>query len=879
MVDRQNTAAVVDSAVRREGFEVFPGVVEQPRRPPTPRPQQPSRFQGASVVVTPDAGDAAIPHQGDRGIGLVAISHEVAGADDRGHPHRVETAQRGFQRADVGVDITDQAKPHGTGTYRLLGFREWNRGRASRPARQDIITNYRAWVLRLMSDMAAIMEASGGQIPEDVARFHLSSFPRSYRERFTPAEIAGHLRALATIGEAHPLRVRATPGDEPGTWSVLVLGFDTFQLLATVCHLITIHGGSIVNAHIFTSEPPPDPPRPLKKPPTPPSRARIARSADRRRRVVDEFLIREFDPERGPPDWSRFEAELSGLSILLRAGRYDEVNHHLIGRFVAVLERQERPEAAALPAMELTIDPDAAEQATRLHIRARDSLGFLSLVSSALSLCGVRIVEAEIRTTCGVADDVLLVTDRSGRKIASESAVRELRSSLILIAHFSQRLPHATDPASALLHFSRFAAETLSRARWANDLEALDRPVVLDALARVLGESDFFWEDFLHAQPENVLPVIATPALWQAPQKPEEVASHLAAILAEAGSRSDAQRALRKFKDREIFRIGIRAILGLCGGPDPFARELAEVAEALLREALAMAISEATLPASIPVALLALGKFGGRELGFGSDLELMLVYDDEAAGPDGEKAEGVVRALRQAIGGRPGGTFELDFRLRPYGNSGPPATSLSSFQAYYAPGGAAWSYERQALLKLRAIAGDATLGRQVEALRDRYVYSELPYDLVALREMRRLQIKQIVKPGRINAKFSSGSLVDIEYIVQAFQMSYGEHDPTLRSPNSMVALAALCDRGTIAPDLAATLRDGYRFFRGLIDALRVVHGHSRDLALPPYPSEEFALLARRLGYREPALLHEEVDRRRTATQHAVDRLSAELAGG
>jgi glutamate-ammonia-ligase adenylyltransferase len=730
-----------------------------------------------------------------------------------------------------------------------------------------------------MADTAAILEAARGRFPEEAIRLHLASFHGAYRDRFTPEEIAGHLDALAELGETRPVRVVARPGAEPGTWSVLVVGFDTFQFLATVCNLITVHGGSIVDARIFTSEPPPEapgPPRATRRPPGPPARPRAPRGADRRRRLVDAFLVRQVDPEGGPPDWPRFEGELASLTNLLRAGRYDDVNGHLIGRFVAVLERLGRPDEATLPSLELSIDAGAAAHATALRLSARDSLGFLSLTAGALSLCGIRITEADIRTVDDRVEDVLWVTDRSGRKIDGEREIRELRSSLILIEHFSGRLPHATDPAAALLHFSRFAAETMARPNWAADFEALDRPVVLDALVRVLGESDFLWEDYLHAQPENVLPLISDPAEWQARRTPEELRGRLAARLAETSGAEASHRALQRFKDREVFRIGVRAILGLCGGPDRFAAELTEVAEVLLREALALATAAAAVPREVPVALLALGKFGGRELGFGSDLELMLVFDDEAAAGGHGAVDAVVRALRQVMGGREGGTFELDFRLRPYGKSGPPATSLASFRAYYQPGGAAWSYERQALSKLRAIAGDERLGREVEALRDLYAFGQEPFDLAAMREMRRLQVKQLVKPGRVNAKYSPGALVDVEYIVQAYQMTHGWRDPALRSPNTLEALAALGEAGWMAAAPAAVLREGYRFFRALTDALRVVHGHARDLTLPPFPSDAFALLARRLRSRDPALLHDEIRRRLEATRAAAEALAAAL---
>ena len=150
-----------------------------------------------------------------------------------------------------------------------------------------------------------------------------------------------------------------------------------------------------------------------------------------------------------------------------------------------------------------------------VHIAARDSFGFLSLTVSALALCGIMIGQADIRTDDGRVNDTLWVADRSGHKITDEAQLRELRLSLILIEHFSRRLHRATNPEAALVHFSRFASATMGRPAWAREFAALDQPEVLDALVRVLGESDFLWEDYLHARPEDLLPMVGNPAEWR----------------------------------------------------------------------------------------------------------------------------------------------------------------------------------------------------------------------------------------------------------------------------------------------------------------------------------------------------------------------------
>jgi glutamate-ammonia-ligase adenylyltransferase len=286
------------------------------------------------------------------------------------------------------------------------------------------------------------------------------------------------------------------------------------------------------------------------------------------------------------------------------------------------------------------------------------------------------------------------------------------------------------------------------------------------------------------------------------------------------------------------------------------------------------------IPASV---LCALGKFGGRELGFASDLEAMIVYDDRERLRSGAENgslgffDTAVAELRGILGSREQHAFELDFRLRPYGRAGTPATSISTFMDYYRAGGPAWGYERQALIKLRTITGNRALGRQVEEHRDRFVYGPEPVDLEGLRRMRRLQIEQLVPPNTVSAKYSPGALVEAEYIVQALQIAHGSHDPTLRSPNTLDALAALGASKYLDIKHVNMLMSSYRFFRLLIDALRVVRDHHKDLTVPAFGTDEFLLLSRRMRASGPESLKSELEHWLRETQAIAKKLPSLLA--
>ena len=208
------------------------------------------------------------------------------------------------------------------------------------------------------------------------------------------------------------------------------------------------------------------------------------------------------------------------------------------------------------------------------------------------------------------------------------------------------------------------------------------------------------------------------------------------------------------------------------------------------------------------------------------------------------------------------GIFEIDLRLRPYGDKGALACSYNHFYEYFNERGGALPYERQALIKLRVIGGDETLGVRIGSARDAFVFSSVPLELTELSHLRERQNNELVKPGAVNVKYSFGGVVDIEYYVQSLQIMHGA-DASLRSSNTLEALAALHEAGHITQDDYRMLSEAYIFLRRLINALRIVRGNAKDLVLPDRNSQEYRFLARRLGYTDAdpvEQLHHDVTR-------------------
>jgi glutamate-ammonia-ligase adenylyltransferase len=210
--------------------------------------------------------------------------------------------------------------------------------------------------------------------------------------------------------------------------------------------------------------------------------------------------------------------------------------------------------------------------------------------------------------------------------------------------------------------------------------------------------------------------------------------------------------------------------------------------------------------------------------------------------------EELVKELRDLLEARSEGIFHLDLRLRPHGKKGPLASPLDALRDYYRPGGGAAAFERQALLKLRPVAGDATLTREVERVRDTFVWSGEPWDRENARHLRERQARELVPAGRINVKHSRGCLVDAEYAVQYLQLLHGGECPALRTPSTLEALDVLRSEGFLSAGEGDELREAYLYWRRIAEALRMVHGSARDLILPETGSEELGFLARRMRY-------------------------------
>jgi [glutamine synthetase] adenylyltransferase / [glutamine synthetase]-adenylyl-L-tyrosine phosphorylase len=705
---------------------------------------------------------------------------------------------------------------------------------------------------------------------------HIARLGAEYVDSFSNDEIQYHADLARGVNEQTPAIVGAQSISK-NSWRVTVVGYDYPGELSIICGLFFVFGFNIVDGNAFTYAPLPDSPdssRPQKLnrfDPTrglPPRRRALSTlEPDTRRKIVDVFTVKSILSEL-PDDsiWESYTKDLHHLLRMMRTGQRREARGELAVRVGQAFQNISGKLSLLLP-ISIEIDNDADERYTILRIDTPDTFGFLYEFTNALALTHTYIARTIVQSIGARAQDILHVTDENGNKITSPEKQRELRAAIVLIKHFTHLLPHSPNPSTALLHFREFLSQLFQRPNWPDEITSIESPDVLNALARLLGVSNFLWEDFLRMQYANLFPVVKdVDALSTSKPKPQlesELARALETNMVGDIQYPDWRATLNAFKDRELFRVDMRHILGLTKEFDDFAVELTDLAETTLCATLMACESELRAIHGDPLledgrpcglSLLALGKCGGRELGFASDIELMFVYAGNGRTnganviDNAQYFEQLVRSTINAMQSRQEGIFQIDLQLRPYGKAGSMAVSFDSFRQYYALDGAAWAYERQALLKLRPITGDADLSDELCRLRDIYTYESGPFDVTAMRAMRERQVRHLVTGGTFNAKFSPGGLVDIEYLIQGLQINHGGQNPALRLTNLRDAMSVLHTADILSDDDYIRLRKAHTFLRWLIDSLRVVRGNSKDVTIPPFGTEEFIFLARRLRY-------------------------------
>jgi len=332
----------------------------------------------------------------------------------------------------------------------------------------------------------------------------------------------------------------------------------------------------------------------------------------------------------------------------------------------------------------------------------------------------------------------------------------------------------------------------------------------------------------------------------------DELASELDWVLGRVDDPAKTISALCGLKNKELLRIGTRDLLGLTDSFETF-EALTCLAEAILRRVLANVygrrVARSGQPRTpdgdvSPFVILGLGKMGGRDLNFASDLDIVFVYGEDGT-TDGDRqegnlqffvavAQGVTTALSEVTAS--GFLYQVDARLRPEGNSALMALSYEEYDRYLEKRAATW--ERFALSRARVVAGDSSLGARTLARFESFVLGD-GLDARARSTMVDIRGRMEKKEGAdvLSIKTGVGGIVDVEFIVQGLQVSYAKDNPGLRTPNTRSGLIKLRDAGLIEAEEAADLDENFTFLRTVEKVLRRQDEHAKTRL----PADEVAL--------------------------------------
>ena len=402
------------------------------------------------------------------------------------------------------------------------------------------------------------------------------------------------------------------------------------------------------------------------------------------------------------------------------------------------------------------------------------------------------------------------------------------------------------DPDYGLLAFRRIS-ERLGSTPWF--LRMLrDSSGAAERLTRVLSSSRYVGE-LMEWIPESAA-WLDDPDLLQ-PRSGVALQEEARAIQSRHVTIDDAMRAVRGLRRRELLRIAMSAILGT-STIEEVATALTTVTEVTIQATLRAVRREIVPPqdAALDFSVIAMGRFGGGELGFGSDADVMYVYR-----PNGVDAQRAHELSLQLVAGLRKHSedhrvpLDLDAGLRPEGRNGPVARSLAAYGEYYRRWSLSW--EAQALLRARGVAGSVKLIRAFTEMADQVRYPA-SVDPQGLREIKRIKARvenerlpQGADPAR-HLKLGPGSLSDVEWLVQLMQLEHAHRIAGMRTTSTMAALRAAQSAGVIADSSADRLAEAWRLASRLRSANTLLSGQTSDVL--PTDRKKLDGIGRLLGY-------------------------------
>ncbi len=469
-----------------------------------------------------------------------------------------------------------------------------------------------------------------------------------------------------------------------------------------------------------------------------------------------------------------------------------------------------------------------------------------------------KIPDTDVRLSSEAAGDRLAALGYSDPAAAlrnlealTSGVTRTANIQKALLPAMLQWFAECADPDAGLFGFRRIS-EKLGRTPWY--LKTLrDEGQVAERLARLLATSRYA-TTLLETEPQGVQ-ILAGELT---PQPAESLTEEMLASASRQDDVEKAVRSIRAVRRRELFRLASGEVLGLTDVADVGAG-LSRLTDATLEATLVSvtkAVQEQRELDERPtrMAIVAMGRYGGFELSYGSDADVMFVHqpnpdvDPQVATAYAQAVANEIRRLLALPGGDP--PLEIDAGLRPEGKQGALVRTLDSYAAYYAKWSKVWEF--QALLRADAVVGDPELRNRFHELIDPLRFPEDGISDDDVYEVRRIKARidneRLPRGGdpQLHFKLGRGGLADIEWTVQLLQMQHAGQVPTLRTPQTLAALEAARDADLISAADCDTLCEGWRTVSRMRNAVALARGKGSDHL--PGEARERAAVASIMGY-------------------------------
>nr|MBI3612037.1 hypothetical protein [Nitrospirota bacterium] len=361
----------------------------------------------------------------------------------------------------------------------------------------------------LPEERLALLRPLCPDLDEALVRDFVLRMDRDYFGRFPPDQIANHIRLAAQLTPEHPCEI-AIAEQRDQRFELTLVAYDYFSEFATICGLLSAFGLNIEEGQIYTfTEAAPT----MRASSTGGFRTRPkTRPGLSRKKIVDVFRVQPVPGASfGPEEQQRLALELSSVIGLLDAGQFEEARHVVNRHLVEQLGKRRGSFSGLLHPVQITFDNGQSPTDTIMDIRSDDTPAFLYAFANALAMRNIYIVKAQFEIEQGKLHDRFYVRNRHGQKLTDQADQQQLRLTAVLIKQFTQALTWAPDPTKALEAFDQFLDLTVQATTGKAQQQALaflrDKKT-FPLLARLLGASDFLWEDFLRRQHGNLLPLL-----------------------------------------------------------------------------------------------------------------------------------------------------------------------------------------------------------------------------------------------------------------------------------------------------------------------------------------------------------------------------------